>query len=69
MKQKKGGENKKEEEDYVWSSLQTHPIFNAQKDASTTAKDDIEKKRNAASANLSPQDKTAVARSKNLKTK
>jgi hypothetical protein len=67
LKQKKDNENKKEE-DFVWSSLQTHPIFNAHKDAEVIAKDDIEKKRNAASANLSPQDRN-LAKSKNLKTR
>ena len=67
LKQKKKDE--KEEDDFVWSSLKTSPLFNAQKGANGTSKDDVEKKRNATRANLSPQDKNLLAKSRNLKTK
>ena len=69
LKQKKKNGDEKEEDDFTWSSLKTHPVFNAQKGANGTSKVDTEKKRNASKANLSPQDKNLLARSKNLKTK
>ena len=49
--------------------LKTNPVFNAQKGANGTSKEDAEKKRNAAKANLSPQDKNLLAKSRNLKSK
>ena len=69
LKQKKKGNDGREEDDFVWSSLKTHPVFNAQKGANGTSKEDVEKKRNAAKANLSPQDKNLLAKSRNLKSK
>ena len=69
LKQKKKNGDEKEEDDFTWSSLKTHPVFNAQKGANGTSKVDTEQKRNASKANLSPQDKNLLAKSKNLKTK
>ena len=62
---KKKKDDEKEDEDHVWQSLKTHPVFKAQKGAN---KDDNDKKRNAVTADLSPQDKSLTNRGKNPKT-
>ena len=62
---KKNKGKSKIEDDFIWGSLETHPVFNSEKDSQTNFMDD--KKRNAAAASLSPQDKQ-VAGKKNIKT-
>ena len=50
----------------VWANLQKR---SPNRRRNGTSKVDTEKKRNASKANLSPQDKNLLAKSKNLKTK
>ena len=63
---KKNKGKSKIEDDFIWGFLETHPVFNSEKDSHTNSKDE-HKKRNAAAASLSPQDKQ-VAGKKNIKT-
>ena len=57
-------------EDDIWDTLESHPLYNAQKEVIVPEKSDSEKKRSATTANLSPQDsKLRLSGNKTTKTK